>query len=75
MARARASATAAGRSYVTEVDGSKTVVGILSVVEQNRTTGHFCEGEYNGRYTNLQGYADWITSVMVLCEADQGACR
>lgn len=64
-----------GPLYVTEADGSKTAVGILSVVEQNRTTGHFCEGEYNGRYTNLQGYGDWITSVMALCDADQGACR
>lgn len=64
-----------GPLYVTEADGSKTVVGILSVVEQNRTTGHFCEGEYNGRYTNLQGYAGWIASVMALCDADQGACR
>ena len=64
-----------GPLYVTEADGSKTVVGILSVVEQNRTTGHFCEGEYNGRYTNLQGYGDWITSVMALCENEPGACR
>lgn len=64
-----------GPLYVSEADGSKTVVGILSVVEQNRTTGHFCEGEYNGRYTNLQGYAGWISSVMALCEADVAACR
>lgn len=64
-----------GPLYVTEADGSKTVVGILSVVEQNRTTGHFCEGDYNGRYLNLQGYTGWMTSVMALCEADAGACR
>ncbi|MFN4185235.1 MAG: trypsin-like serine protease [Hyphomonas sp.] len=64
-----------GPLYVTEADGSKTVVGILSVVEQNRTTGHFCEGEYNGRYTNLQGYAGWISSVIALCEMNEGACR
>lgn len=64
-----------GPLYVTEADGSKTVVGILSVVEQNRTTGHFCEGDYNGRYTNLQGYAGWISSVMALCEQDGAACR
>ncbi len=64
-----------GPLYVTEADGSKTVVGILSVVEQNRTTGHFCEGEYNGRYTNLQGYAGWMTSVMALCDAEGANCR
>lgn len=64
-----------GPLYVTEEDGSKTVVGILSVVEQNRTTGTFCEGEYAGRYTNLQGYSEWMTGVMALCEQDGGACR
>ncbi|MBY9066586.1 trypsin-like serine protease [Hyphomonas sp. WL0036] len=64
-----------GPLYVTEEDGSKTVVGILSVVEQNRTTGHFCEGDYSGRYTNLQGYAGWISAVMALCETDGAACR
>lgn len=64
-----------GPLYVTEADGSKTVVGILSVVEQNRATGHFCEGEYNGRYTNLQGYAGWMASVMALCEAEGAACH
>lgn len=64
-----------GPLYVTEEDGSKTVVGILSVVEQNRMTGTFCEGEYAGRYTNLQGYAGWMTGVMALCEQDAAACR
>ena len=64
-----------GPLYVTEEDGSKTVVGILSVVEQNRTTGNFCEGEYNGRYTNLQGYAAWMSAVIDLCEKDGAACR
>ncbi|MEZ5947135.1 MAG: trypsin-like serine protease [Hyphomonas sp.] len=64
-----------GPLYVTEEDGSKTVVGVLSVVEQNRTTGEFCAGDYNGRYTNLQGYEDWMASVMTLCEADPETCR
>lgn len=63
-----------GPLYVTEADGTKTVVGILSVVEQNRATGQFCAGEYNGRYTNLQGYAGWIDSVIAMCEADPEAC-
>lgn len=64
-----------GPLYVTELDGSKTAVGILSVVEQNRTTGQFCAGDYNGRYTNLQGYTDWINSVIALCESEPTACR
>lgn len=64
-----------GPLYVTEADGTRTAVGVLSVVEQNRETGQFCAGDYNGRYTNLQGYADWITSVMALCDTNENACR
>lgn len=64
-----------GPLYVTEMDGTRTAVGILSVVEQNRATGQFCAGDYNGRYTNLQGYTGWIDSVIALCEAEPGACH
>lgn len=64
-----------GPLYVTEADGTKTAVGVLSVVEQNRETGQFCAGDYNGRYTNLQGYSDWMSSVMALCDADEEACQ
>ena len=64
-----------GPLFVTEADGSRTAIGILSVVEQNRITGNFCEGEYVGRYTSLEGYSGWITSVMSLCETDPGACQ
>jgi len=64
-----------GPLYVTEEDGSKTAVGILSVVEQNRETGQFCAGDYNGRYTNLQGYTGWLSDVMALCDSDEDACR
>jgi len=64
-----------GPLYVTEADGSKPVVGILSVVEQNRANGQFCAGDYNGRYTNLQGYTGWIESVIALCEAEPDVCR
>ncbi len=64
-----------GPLYVTEADGTKTVVGVLSVVEQNRQTGEFCAGDYNGRYTNLQGFSDWITSVMARCDQGEEACQ
>lgn len=64
-----------GPLFVTEADGTRTAVGILSVVEQNRITGNFCEGEYTGRYTSLEGYASWITSVMSMCDTDPAACR
>jgi hypothetical protein len=64
-----------GPLYVTEEDGSKTAVGVLSVVEQNRETGQFCAGDYNGRYTNLQGYTGWLSDVMALCDSDEDICR
>ncbi len=64
-----------GPLYVTEEDGTRTLVGVLSVVEQNPDTGEFCAGDYNGRYTNLQGYSDWITGVMARCDADPETCR
>jgi hypothetical protein len=64
-----------GPLYITEEDGTRTAVGVLSVVEQNRETGQFCAGDYNGRYTNLQGYTDWLGEVMALCDADEAACQ
>ena len=64
-----------GPLYVTEEDGSKTAIGVLSVVEQNRETGQFCAGDYSGRYTNLQGYTNWMNAVMALCDSDEEACR
>lgn len=64
-----------GPLYVTEADGTRTVVGVLSVVEQNRATGEFCAGDYNGRYTNLQGYAGWMDAVMARCDANPDGCR
>lgn len=64
-----------GPLYVNEADGTKTLVGVLSVVEQNQETGEFCAGDYNGRYTNLQGFDDWIQSVMTHCETNPETCR
>ena len=64
-----------GPLYVTESDGRKTVVGLLSVVEQNRDTGEYCAGDYVGRYTNLQGYTDWIEAIMMRCDSEDEACQ
>lgn len=60
-----------GPLYITEDDGTKTVIGVLSIVEQNRTTGEYCAGDYGGSYTNLQGYADWIERVVSTCAATE----
>ena len=61
-----------GPLYVTEDDGAKVLVGVLSVVENNLSTGKFCEGQYNGRYTNLQGFLPWIDAVIGVCEGEGG---
>ncbi|NBC21474.1 MAG: trypsin-like serine protease [Alphaproteobacteria bacterium] len=63
-----------GPLYVTEENGKKVVVGVLSVVEQN-AEGEFCKGDYRGRYTNLQGYADWMESVTRTCDNQPDLCR
>ena len=63
-----------GPLYVTEESGERTVVGVLSVVEQNMTTGGFCEGDYGARYTNVQGYLGWIEDVMAVCDSGGGLC-
>ena len=61
-----------GPLFVTEEDGSKTLVGVLSVVENNLSTGEFCSGDYNGRYTNLQGFLPWVEAVIDVCDAEGG---
>ena len=63
-----------GPLFVTESDGTKTVVGVLSVVEQNLETGQFCSGQYGARYTNLQGYTSWISETIAACESNNGLC-
>lgn len=64
-----------GPLFVTEEDGTRTIVGVLSVVEQNRATGQFCAGDYKGRYTHVQGYTDWIQAVITACETNEETCR
>lgn len=63
-----------GPLLVDENDGKPRVVGVLSVVEQNRTTGEFCKGAYNARYTNLAGFQEWIDGVISTCEASPDHC-
>ncbi|MEM9938878.1 MAG: trypsin-like serine protease [Pseudomonadota bacterium] len=63
-----------GPLFIDEDDGSPVVVGVLSVVEQNLQTRRFCEGDYGARYTNLQGYEQWISALIDACEANPGLC-
>lgn len=63
-----------GPLLVDETDGASKVVGVLSVVEQNRLTGEFCTGNYNARYTNLQGFTGWIESVIGVCTESPELC-
>lgn len=62
-----------GPLYVEEEDGKLVVVGVLSHVMPN-AEGRVCEGDYRGRYTNLQSYTDWMSSVMAACDADPTLC-
>lgn len=63
-----------GPLLIDEADGAPKVIGVLSVVEQNRQTGEFCKGDYNARYTNLQGYTGWIESVIGVCTQSPELC-
>lgn len=63
-----------GPLFVADEDGTQTVVGVLSVVEQNQENGLFCDGTYGARYTNLQGYQDWIAAVIETCDNTSGLC-
>ena len=62
-----------GPLYITEDDGQRTVVGVLSVVEQ-ASGQNVCEGNYQGRYTNVAGYRDWISAVMETCHLQPALC-
>ncbi|MCI4644589.1 MAG: serine protease, partial [Hyphomonadaceae bacterium] len=48
-----------GPLYVTEEDGQRRVVGVLSNVLSAQGEPP-CSGLYRGRYTNVAGYVDWI---------------
>ncbi|MEO1475639.1 MAG: trypsin-like serine protease [Pseudomonadota bacterium] len=63
-----------GPLMIDEADGAPTVVGVLSVVEQNRESGEFCTGDYRARYTNVQGYIDWIGDVIAACDGNVEIC-
>ncbi|MEL6209462.1 MAG: trypsin-like serine protease, partial [Pseudomonadota bacterium] len=62
-----------GPLYVTEADGQRTVVGVLSVVEQ-LSGQNLCEGDYRGRYTNITGYREWISDIMSQCAFQPDLC-
>lgn len=62
-----------GPLYVEEEDGKMVVVGVLSHVLPN-AEGRVCEGEYRGRYTNLQSFLGWMDGVMQACDADTTLC-
>ncbi len=63
-----------GPLLIDEEDGLSKVIGVLSIVEQNRLTGEFCKGNYNARYTNLEGFVDWIDDVIGVCTSKPDLC-
>lgn len=63
-----------GPLMIDEADGLPKVIGVLSVVEQNRLTGEFCKGTYNARYTNLEGFIGWVDDVIGVCKTSPDLC-
>lgn len=63
-----------GPLYVTEEDGQRRVVGVLSNV-LSASGQSPCSGLYRGRYTNVAGYVDWIDTVIATCEAQPDLCE
>lgn len=62
-----------GPVYVAEADGTRRLVGVLSSVAGN-AQGQFCQGDYEARFTNLQGFSGWIGEVMAVCDARPDLC-
>ena len=62
-----------GPLFVTGAQGSPVLTGVLSGVEQE-SGAQACEGDYTARYTNLQGYLNWMQSVITTCDASAGLC-
>lgn len=63
-----------GPLYVTESDGKKVLVGLLSGIEPSEAD-EFCTGNDRARYTNLQGFAAWTAGVIEACTADPDLCQ
>jgi len=52
--------------------GNPVLLGVLSGVE--KASGQACTGDYTARYTNLQGYTNWINSVINACTTNPTLC-
>lgn len=57
-----------GPLFVTEEDGARSLIGVLSVIEENTATGQFCSGDYRARFTNTAGFVSWANTLMAFCE-------
>lgn len=62
-----------GPLFVAGSEGAPVLTGVLSGVEQ-AAGARACEGDYTARYTNLQGYLNWMQSVISTCDAASGLC-
>ncbi len=61
-----------GPLFVNGAQGQPVLWGVLSGVEKNSETA--CSGDYIARYTNLQGYTNWINDVMSACASNATLC-
>lgn len=61
-----------GPLFVTGDQGQPVLWGVLSGVEKASSVA--CSGDYVARYTNLQGYTNWINDVMAACSSNAALC-
>lgn len=61
-----------GPLFVAGEQGQPVLWGVLSGVEKSSDVA--CSGDYVARYTNLQGYTNWINDVMAACAANPNLC-
>ncbi len=62
-----------GPLFINNAEGQPVLTGVLSGVEQS-SGQQVCAGDYTARYTNLQGFENWIDNVVTACEGVEGLC-
>ena len=62
-----------GPLFLADDNGKKVLTGVLSGVETTASS-QACTGDYAARYTNIQGFESWMSTLMLACEATPGLC-
>ncbi|MFC7291177.1 S1 family peptidase [Hirschia litorea] len=62
-----------GPLFVDSEQAQPVLWGVLSGVEKGENAA--CSGDYLARYTNLQGYTNWLNNVMMACSSNPALCQ